>query len=825
MRRLLNPAPPPRTTLLAILLLVFVIGVIASINHLLPSLNLATQNALFRLRGGLAPPDDLVIVAIDDRSLQQIGPWPWPRRVMATVLDRLATVTPRAIGLDVIYAELSQPDDDHRLAAAIAACRCVVLPAQLYESSGQRISWLNPAALFLDGASSVGHVHVSPGLDGMVRTVQLSKADDQAQVHWAFALELVRRAEQLESEPLVEKNDALEFGPYRIPITPETRLAPRQGGLQEVRQNEMIINFAGATGTFRTISVVDLLNGQADLNALRDRIVLIGATAQSMGDSRVAPFMNFGNDLLQGGQQMNGVEIHANIINTIRSRIFLRAVPEWLAVLVSLLVMALAAAVILSLDGSRQMLLLALLLAMILLGSYLCFSQYRYLPPLVQMLAGYGIIVPMLVSRALAASRRLDLKLAALANRQFDLLPDAAASLPEPASLKPLRHLPRSFDSKLRTIDTLTTRILSRMSFVNRVLSSMGEGVVVTDRGGRIVFVNPRAADLLSLPADGLIGQPLVALLTQIGKIGAKVLREALQHSLAQLPAQVEFEFSAGGSRHCALSFTALLADDEDEPLVPTSPQEVIGIVVLIADISKRVELDRVKTETLQLVSHELRSPLNSIRGLSDVLLKFSVDPQQSRELVETINLEARRLGETINSYLDLTRIESGHRPMARVPVEAPSLIDAVLRRLAVSAAEKQMTLLTLIDPDLPLLELDPQLMDHALTNLISNAIKYSPPGTRVTIAARQVGGGAVLSVADQGDGIPVAERERVFQKFYRLARDASSETIGSGLGLSLVKEIVERHGGQVTIETATEGGTVFVINLPASVPSRHTQL
>ena len=825
MRRLLSQAPPPLTTLLTILFIVLAIGVIVSINDLLPSLNLATQNALFRLRGGLAPPDDLVIVAIDDRSLQQIGPWPWPRRVMATVLDRLASVSPRAIGLDVIYAELSQPDDDHRLAQALAACRCVVLPAQLYESSGQSISWLKPAAPFLEGASAVGHVHVSPGLDGMVRTVQLSKADDQAQVHWAFALELVRRADQLESETLVENNDALEFGPYRIPITPETRLDPQSGGLQEVRQNEMVINYAGATGTFRTISIVDLLNGQADLSTLRDRIVLIGATAQSMGDSRVAPFMHFGNDLRQGGQQLNGVEIHANIVNTIRSGIFLRAVPEWLAVLIALLVMAAAAAVILCVDGLRQMLLLALLLAMILVGSYLCFSQYRYLPPFAQMLTGYAIVVPMLVGRALAASRRLDLKLAALASRQFDLLPDSAASLPWPASISPLRHLPRSFDSKLRTIDTLTTRILSRMSFVNRVLSSMGEGVVVTDREGRIVFANPVAEALLGRSADLLIGQPLVVLLTQIGKIEAKALREGLQQALVQLPFELEFGLSAGGGRHCSLSFTALLAAGENEPLDQAAPQEVIGIVILIADISKRVELDRVKTETLQLVSHELRSPLNSICGLSDVLLKFSVDPEQSRELVETINLEARRLGETINRYLDLTRIESGHLPMVRGPVEATSLVDGVLRRLAVSAAEKQITFLTLIDSDLPQLELDPQLMDHALTNLISNAIKYSPPGTRVTIAARQAEGRAVLRVADQGYGIPVAERERVFQKFYRLARDSSSETIGSGLGLSLVKEIVERHGGQVTIETGAEGGTVFVINLPDSVPGRHTQL
>lgn len=813
-----------------IIFLVLAITIAGTINQIFPSLNLATQNILFRFRGVSPPPDEIVILAIDDASLQEIGPWPWPRRVMAEVIDRLTAIPPRAIGLDVIYAEPVDPEDDRRLAGSIAAAGRVVLPVQLYEvrrhpplpTPVPMIEWLAPFPRLANSAAAIGHVHVSPGIDGTVRSVQLSKADDHARRHWAFGLEVVRLADRIAPDALTEAPGSLRVGPYRIPVASE-KSGPLPAGVERILQNEMLINYAGATGTFRTISLADFLRGEVPPAIFRDRIVLIGATAQSMGDSRVAPFMHYGSDAIQGGQQMAGVEIHANIINTIRARLFLRTLPEWAAILLSLTVMLLAAMMILRLDGWRQVAALSTLLLFILTGSYHCFSSYRLLLPLVQMTTAYAVIIPMLISRSLAVSRELDLKLAALASRQKDLLPESPTALPDLPSDRNAGRLPNSFDWKLRTVESLTSRILARMSFVNRILSSMGEGVIVTDLAGEIVFANKMAEQLLEVAENSLTGQILTSWLETAGKVDEAGLSMALRRALDHQIAEVEFTFPSPNPRYYSLSFSALVADDRRvDTLSPSG--EVIGVVVLVSDISKRIELDRMKTETLQLVSHELRTPLNSIQGLSDVLLRFNVDPDQAHEMIATINSEARRLGVTINHYLDLTRIESGARSIDLAMTDAGKLIDESLRHHAIPAGQKGIQLRTVIDPGLPFLLLDANLMEHALSNLIGNAIKYSPAGTTVTITAARSADGAIIGVRDEGYGIPAEARERVFEKFYRLERDSSSDVVGSGLGLPLVREIVERHGGRVEIHSPADGGTEFLIFIPATVPRRHTR-
>ncbi|MGH9798778.1 MAG: sensor histidine kinase, partial [Blastocatellia bacterium] len=223
-------------------------------------------------------------------------------------------------------------------------------------------------------------------------------------------------------------------------------------------------------------------------------------------------------------------------------------------------------------------------------------------------------------------------------------------------------------------------------------------------------------------------------------------------------------------------------------------------------------------TETLQLVSHELRTPLTSIRGLSDVLLKFPVAADESREMLGVINAEAVRLGETINRYLDLTRLESGAQALRLSPVNCQELIADCIRKLSVFAAERRVSLSSQIAPELPALQADAQLMTQAISNLLSNAIKYSPPATEVVVTAQLGQNRIVITVRDQGFGIPKEAQERIFEKFFRLERDASSSIVGTGLGLSLVKEIVEQHGGLITVESAPGSGSTFSIHLPLNI-------
>ncbi|MEK7830913.1 MAG: CHASE2 domain-containing protein [Acidobacteriota bacterium] len=803
-------------TILAVSILLVVV-----VTWFVPSLSASSSNMLFRLRGALKPPADIVIVAIDDHSLQSLGarygPWPWPRSVMAEAVDKLTAAQPLSIGLDVIYAEPSTPEDDRRLAAAIARNGRVVLPAQLYEKiegGNPATAWLRPITEFANAAKALGHAHISPGVDGMMRSIQLSKADDRAEKLWALGAEVVRAAEAISDDSIEEQSGELKFGNYRIPVRDESA-GSTIPGVAIVRQNEMMINFAGPTGSFNSFSIADLIEGKIQPQTFTGKIVLIGATAQSMGDSRVAPFMNFVTERLEGGQEMPGVEIHANIINTIRRHLALRALPDWMAFVSALAVILFSALTVRWLDGWRQILVLGLVLLAIMVGSFFAFSRWLVVPPLPAMLTGFAVVIPLLLNRSLSASRELDIKLAALVSSQKGFLSTDSASQAE--LLASDQFLPQPLAWKLSAVDDLTTRLLARMSFINRILSSMDEGVIVADPSGRIVFANREAQQILGCEEPELIGRYFSDFLAERGKLDAQKLNDAITGVFNGQSAQLEFEISSLETRHYSVQLTELSAELSALARLVTAPDNdtAIGIVALISDITKRVELDRMKTETLQLVSHELRTPLTSIRGLSDVLLKFPVTADESREMLGVINAEAVRLGETINRYLDLTRLESGAQRLRLSPVNCRELVADCIRNLSVFAAERQVRLIAELDHELPLLQADEQLLIQAVGNLLSNAVKYSPPNTEVITTALFNQNHIVITVRDQGFGIPPEARERIFEKFYRLERDTSSNVVGTGLGLPLVREIVEQHGGQILVESMLNSGSSFSIYLP----------
>jgi signal transduction histidine kinase len=622
---------------------------------------------------------------------------------------------------------------------------------------------------------------------------------------------------------LEEQPGQLRFGAYRIPVQDEATgsMIP---GVAIIRQNEMMINYIGPARSFRYHSIADLVDDKIPPAAFAGKIVLIGAVAESMGDARVAPFMHYSAEHRQGGQEMPGVEIHANIINTIRGRLSFRPLPDWVNFVASLVVILCSALTIRWCSGWRQIVILGMILLSIIGGSFLAFSRFLLILPLPAMLTGLVAVIPLLLNRALAASRELDIKLAALLSSQKGFLsPDVQAEAEFVDHTLGL-DLPQSLAWKLRAVDDLTTRLLARMSFINRILSSMGEGVLVTDLAGRVVFANREARELFGGEQAEMIGASFADLLIERGQVDASKLREAIRDVASGTQFQLEYSIPTPEPRCYSLLLSALGANI-DAAAAPIRSEEAaagllpaghaIGVVALISDITKRVELDRMKTETLQLVSHELRTPLTSIQGLSDVLLKFPVAADEAREMLSTIHSEAVRLGETISRYLDLTRLESGAQRLNLAPVSCQQLIASCIRNLSLLAAERRIKLTSQVNLKLPVLQADGQLLTQAVSNLVHNAIKYSPPETEVIIAAEPNRAGITISVRDEGCGIPAEARERIFEKFYRLERDAASDVVGTGLGLPLVKEIIEQHGGRITVASAPASGSTFTIHLP----------
>ena len=370
------------------------------------------------------------------------------------------------------------------------------------------------------------------------------------------------------------------------------------------------------------------------------------------------------------------------------------------------------------------------------------------------------------------------------------------------------RLLPRGITWKTRALGTLNQRLLSDSRFVNKSLRSVGDGLLVAGMGGQIVFVNRRATEILGMKERSLLGSSLM------GRLGQpeKTMPETLERLLVDR-ATVERETTFGGSsaKHFILRLSPVCENGEDRGAV-------VGIVASLSDITKQRELQQMKTEVMSLVTHELRTPLTAIQGMSEVLAQFDVDPDRRREMHLAINEESKRLARMIDEYLDITRLEAGARPLRKTTLRVDTLVERVLLLLGPLASSHSIPLTTEFDTDLPVVIADPDLLAQAVTNVIANAIKYSPPSGEIRVSVRTDGSDLVIEVADKGYGIASEDVERIFEKFYRVPRVESADEPGTGLGLAFVREIMDSHGGYVTVESEVGVGSTFTLRLPVEL-------
>jgi signal transduction histidine kinase len=253
----------------------------------------------------------------------------------------------------------------------------------------------------------------------------------------------------------------------------------------------------------------------------------------------------------------------------------------------------------------------------------------------------------------------------------------------------------------------------------------------------------------------------------------------------------------------------AAVSDDSGESRAP------LGVVATLSDITKQRELQRMQNDVMRLVTHEMKTPLTAIKGMSEVMMKFDPDAEKRREMSAAINEATRRMARMIDDYLDLTRLESGAREPRLAFHRVETLIEQNLLLLDPVAARRGVTLIRKLAPNLPPILVDADLLARALTNLVANAIKYSPTDTDVLISAQAGEENLFIAVADQGYGIPPEHQASVFEKFFRVPRVEDAETPGTGLGLALVREIAELHGGRVTVESEAGAGSIFTLRLP----------
>lgn len=325
------------------------------------------------------------------------------------------------------------------------------------------------------------------------------------------------------------------------------------------------------------------------------------------------------------------------------------------------------------------------------------------------------------------------------------------------------------------------------------ILASTPDAVIVTDREARILLLNPAAEKVLNLTKGG-VGQPAATVLPHPDL--AKLLVEG------RVPADgVEVELA--GRTLSASASTIISADGS-----------VVGRVCVLRDVTRFKEVDAMKSEFVATVSHDLRAPLTFMRGYATMLPMVGGLNDKQREFAEKIIIGIEQMTNLIDDLLDLGRIEAGIG-LAREACRLDHIIAGVMETVKPQALNKGLNLLVDVGPELPGLSGDPTLLRQAISNLVENAIKYTPSGGQVGVSVTTDSTRFTLAVSDTGVGIAPADQARLFEKFFRVKQRGSTQVKGSGLGLAIVKSIIERHGGRVWVDSKLGKGSIFYMEIP----------
>ncbi|MEK6280314.1 MAG: ATP-binding protein [Acidobacteriota bacterium] len=366
---------------------------------------------------------------------------------------------------------------------------------------------------------------------------------------------------------------------------------------------------------------------------------------------------------------------------------------------------------------------------------------------------------------------------------------------------------------RLQSLYVLNGAMLEQSVGIN-ALSEIGDGVALAYLDGRIAYANKTLLDTAGLAETTAPNISFFELLdkfkTDVFDEPAIAVRRVLQTGDAY---ERELNFSGRNETHL-LRISLVF---EEGSGTPGSVRQPLCLALVIRDLTQLKEYDQLKSDMISLMSHELRTPLTSINGFAELLANDDQLPEQAKEFVTIIANESQRMSRMINTFLAVTKLQRQDRQeVLKIPLRLDEVVKETIASLQPVARKRRIRLIEQPTQRLPPVAADKSMITQAVKNLVSNAIKYSPERTTVTVSTALEAEAVRLSVEDRGYGIPAEVKERVWEKFYRVVREGEDKDEEStGLGLSFVREVVEQHGGRVELESEVGRGSKFSFTLP----------
>lgn len=721
----------------------------------LANLTERTDHVLYDTYSRLSPvdaADQIVVIGIDDRSLNAIGPWPWPRDVHARLINTLHNAQSGPVAYDVLFLE--PREGDQALAIALKNASNVHLPALLSAPglNGASFQLDQPVEPVATAAASLGHVMLTPDPDGTVRHLPLWLTyGDNTIGH--LVLPLART--------------------FRGPEAFEAPRTPAIDGL-EIRE-PLLIRYPSVDAGYRVVSFVDVLNGEIDPAFLRNRLILVGATAHGMGD-------RFATSLGHDSSLTPGVEIQAALLQTLIEQSAPRPVPVWLKTALSLLPLVLMLFGFVTLRPGGNTLLGVGLLIATLVASAVALKAGWWWPP---MSAIFGVLIawPLWSWRRLAAA--YGYMQSELANLRDDSDTRQLAAL----SSAPVWKSGDEVSRQVRALSTALKQLKDFNRFITQSVRSLPDAAVIADMDDKVLVANARARLLFGEAV--LKDATLETLFIALG-------HKDWKHLLSVEDGHDDILLNDGRALQVA---TAPLTDVEGQSA---------GNIVRFADVTQLRASERQRERTLQLLGHDMRAPQVSILTLLDSAIRPA-------DFEARVRANAQQTLSLAEGYVQLSRAES---QMLRFElVDLGLLMTEAADMMWPQAAAKGVDLSSPEDGFDYLIDGDAPLLRRVLINLMDNAIRHTPTGGRVRCDLFRQDGDITMTIADEGPGFDEDAKGRMFQPFQ------GGNIAGSGLGLAFVHTVIQRHGGRISLD-APEGlpqvevGSCFYITLPAAPDS-----
>lgn len=718
----------------------------------------------FRIRGNIPSLRGIILIKIDDKTLERLGRWPIKRSNYTHLINKIADA--RVILFDIVMTEPTE--EDKGLGDVIKRQGNVLLPVLI--GNNQTVKYPSVPHIM----RNTGHVHIEPDVDGIVRGVYHTLTLNNISLPSITSV-----AYEIISGMPFKRQDIKQH-------------SVRPGSI--VQSDKMKINYVGGHDSFDNISFIDVIQGLYPPSFFKGRIVFVGLTATGTFDILLTPFQ-------KERRGMPGIEVQANILNTLILGNAIRDVPAWLRWLFTFIVSTGFFIFFMGITERWAAISGLIFLLSVIMISYLSLTRLNiWIAPAVYCI---GIFLTFMISYIYKFDDAV-----AMLGRAYKTLEPHLRWKGEKAGINNIREgltgvlTKRGINTQIQVLTDVGRQMSFEKELTERALMSDIHGVMLFDHDGNNMLINELARDIF-----------------QGSNIDTYTLEGFIKSIHPHLLERPEPESVIEKICHEQTNavYTLALAEKEKRYYkVDFSSFNVEGagyILIIVTDITRIKELELLKGHIISVVSHELKSPMTSIQGFSEILSKNLTGKMQNFAAI--INRESERLVRFLNTFLDITRIEEGRQPVRITPVNLMEVVKEVASALKPIGDTNHISILTEIPDKIDNIMVDRDLTKQCIFNLVENAIKYSPPNRDVIIRLEETGDYERIDIIDHGYGIKEEDLGRIFDKFFRSTSDKTKNIKGSGLGLTFVKEAVELQGGRLTLSSRYNEGSTFSIIFP----------